>query len=281
MSLAPAGRRPRLMGILNVTPDSFSDGGRHFDPGAAIAHGLSMAADGADIIDIGGESTRPGANRVGSADQLQRVLPVLRELRRQLPAACRLSIDTTLADVATAALAEGAGIINDVSAGRDDPALFELARRSGADVILMHMQGSPESMQTAPHYLDVVREVRDFLLARASSAEAAGIPKECIAIDPGIGFGKSKLHNLQLLAGLETLVQTGYPVLLGASRKRFMGSICNIADFHELVGATCATTALGVLAGVRLFRAHDVRDNRQALDVAWAIRETTAISHKL
>ena len=272
MSLAQSGR-PRLMGILNVTPDSFSDGGRHFDPGAAIAHGLSMAAEGADIIDIGGESTRPGATRVGSADQLQRVLPVLRELRRQLPAACRLSIDTTLAEVATAALAEGASIINDVTAGRDDPALFELARRSGVDLILMHMQGAPQTMQSAPHYQDVVREVRDFLLDRASIAEAAGIPRGCIAIDPGIGFGKSKLHNLQLLAGLETLVQTGYTVLLGASRKRFMGSICNSGEFHELVGATCATTALGVLAGVRLFRVHDIRDNRQALDVAWALRE--------
>jgi dihydropteroate synthase len=261
------------MGILNVTPDSFSDGSRHFDPDAAIAHGLRMAAEGADIIDIGGESTRPGAARVSPADQLQRVLPVLRELCHQLPAGCRLSIDTTLADVAEAALAEGASIINDVSAGRDDPALLDLARRSGADLILMHMQGSPQSMQTAPNYQDVVREVRDFLLDRAKTAEAAGIARERIAIDPGIGFGKTKLHNLQLLAGLETLVKTGYPVLLGTSRKRFMGSICNVAEFHELVGATCATTALGVFAGVRLFRVHDVRDNRQALDVAWALRE--------
>ena len=272
MTLTVPGR-PQLMGILNVTPDSFSDGGRHFEPAAAVAQGLRMAAEGADIIDIGGESTRPGAARVNSADQLQRVMPVLRELSRQLPAGCRLSIDTTLAEVAAAALAAGASIINDVSAGRDDPALFGLVRNSGADLVLMHMQGTPLSMQTAPHYEDVVREVREFLLDRAAVAVAAGVPRDRIAIDPGIGFGKTKLHNLQLLAGLESLVKTGYPVLLGASRKRFMGSICNVAEFNELVGATCATTALGVLAGVRLFRVHDIRDNRQALDVAWALRE--------
>jgi len=272
MSLAGTGS-PRLMGILNVTPDSFSDAGRHFDPEVAIDHGLRMAAEGADIIDIGGESTRPGATRVGAAEQLQRVLPVLTGLRRQLPAGCLLSIDTTQAEVAGAALAAGAGIVNDVSAGRDDPALFDLVRHSGAGLILMHMQGTPMSMQTAPHYEDVVREVREFLLGRAAAAEAAGIPREQIAIDPGIGFGKTKLHNLQLLAALGTLVNSGYPVVLGASRKRFMGSICNVDEFHELVGATCATTALGVMAGVRLFRVHDVRENRQALDVAWALRE--------
>lgn len=265
--------RPLLMGILNVTPDSFSDGGRHFDADAAIAHGLRMVAEGADIIDIGGESTRPGAARVDPDDQLQRVLPVLRELCRQLPAGCRVSIDTTKSGVAEAALAGGAGIINDVSAGREDPAMFDLASRLQADLILMHMQGSPESMQAAPSYQDVVREVHDFLLERARAAEAAGIARERIAIDPGIGFGKTKLHNLQLLAGLETLVNSGYAVLLGASRKRFMGSICNVSEFQELVGATCATTALGVLAGVRLIRVHDIRDNRQALDVAWAIKE--------
>ena len=272
MRLAGAGR-PLLMGILNVTPDSFSDGGRHFDPAAAIAHGLRMAEEGADIIDIGGESTRPGAVRVAPADQLQRVLPVLGELCRRLPAGCRISIDTTLAEVAEVAVAGGASIINDVSAGRDDPAMFELACRSGADLVLMHMQGTPMSMQTAPHYEDVVREVREFLLARAAAAEAAGVPRDRIAIDPGIGFGKTKLHNLQLLAGLETLVKTGYAVLLGASRKRFMGSVCNVAEYHELTGATCATTALGVLAGVRVFRVHDIRDNRQALDVTWALKE--------
>jgi dihydropteroate synthase len=272
MSLTGTGR-PLLLGILNVTPDSFSDGGRHYDPAAAITQGLRMAAEGADIIDIGGESTRPGAVRVSPADQLQRVMPVLRELRRQLPADCRISVDTTLAAVAEAAVAAGASIINDVSAGRDDPALFDLVRDSGVDLILMHMQGTPLSMQTAPHYEDVVREVREFLLDRAAAAEAAGIPGDRIAIDPGIGFGKTKLHNLQLLAGLNTLVKTGYPVMLGASRKRFMGSICNVDEFHELVGATCATTAVGVFAGIRLFRVHDVRDNRQALDVAWALKE--------
>ena len=275
MSLRGDGR-PMLMGILNVTPDSFSDGGRHFDAGVAVAHGLRMAQEGAGIIDIGGESTRPGAVQVSAADQMRRVLPVLRELCRQLPAGCRISIDTTRADVADAAIAEGASIINDVSAGRDDAGMFDLARRAAADLILMHMQGSPESMQTAPSYQNAVREVHVFLIERVRAAEAAGVARDRIAIDPGIGFGKSKLHNLQLLAGLETLVDTGYPVLLGASRKRFMGSICNITEFSELVGATCATTALGVLAGVRVFRVHDIRENRQALDVAWAMTQATS-----
>jgi dihydropteroate synthase len=272
MSLA-TDDRPLLMGVLNVTPDSFSDGGLHLDARTAVEHGVSMAADGANIIDIGGESTRPGATRVDPELQRRRVMPVVRELRRRLPAACRISIDTTSAVVAEEAIGEGASIINDVSGGRNDPALLDLARRTGADLILMHMQGMPEHMQDAPSYEDVVREVRDFLLQRARVAEAAGVAREHIAIDPGIGFGKTRAHNLQLLASLATLVATGYPVVLGTSRKRFMGSICNVAEFRELVGATCATTALGVMAGVRVIRVHDIRENRQALDVAWAIAQ--------
>ncbi|MBI1731414.1 MAG: dihydropteroate synthase [Gammaproteobacteria bacterium] len=276
--IASEAGRPQLMGVLNVTPDSFSDGGRHLDAVAAVRHGVHMAATGADLIDVGGESTRPGATRVGAADQLLRVLPVIRALASELPADCRISIDTTRSEVAAAALAEGATIINDVSAGRDDPGMFDLARQSGVDLILMHMQGLPQTMQDAPHYDDVVREVRDFLLARARAAETAGVSRSRIAIDPGIGFGKTKLHNLQLIAGLNEFVSTGYPVVLGASRKRFMGSICNVAEHQELIGATCATTALGVLAGVRVFRVHDITENRQALDVAWAIAQET--SHK-
>lgn len=268
-----SGDKPLLMGILNVTPDSFSDGGRHFVAAAAIRQGLQMAQEGADVIDIGGESTRPGSVRVGAAEQLQRVVPVLRALRCKLPASCRLSIDTTLAEVAMAAVAEGATFINDVSAGRDDAGMFALAAHGGADLVLMHMQGTPETMQNAPCYDAAVTEVRDFLLQRVQAAEAAGVKRERLWIDPGIGFGKTKAHNLQLLAGLETLVATGYPVLLGTSRKRFMGAVCNVERFDELVAATCATTALGVCAGVRMFRVHDVRENRQALDVAWAIRE--------
>lgn len=272
MSTVP-GARPLLMGILNVTPDSFSDGGRHADVAAAVRHGTQMALEGADVIDIGGESTRPGAQRIPAAEQLQRVLPVLRALRRELPVSCRISIDTTLAEVAAAAVAEGAAIVNDVSAARDDAGMMALAARGNVDLVLMHMQGSPATMQQDPHYDDAVTEVRQFLLQRAAAAEAAGLARERIWIDPGIGFGKSRVHNLQLLAGLEALVSTGYPVLLGTSRKRFMGTICNVEHFDELVAATCATTALGVLAGVRMFRVHDVRANRQALDVAWAIRE--------
>lgn len=269
--------KPLLMGILNVTPDSFSDGGTHPDAVAAVRHGLQMAADGADVIDVGGESTRPGAQRVPAQVQLQRVLPVLRELRRELPAACRISIDTTLADVASAAVAEGAAIINDVSAGRDDDALLPLVARTGVELVLMHMQGTPETMQAAPQYGDVNGEVRAFLLQRAAAAVAAGVRRERIWLDPGIGFGKSRAHNLQLLARLPELVQAGYPVLLGASRKRFMGAICSVERFDELVPATCATTALGVMAGVRMFRVHDVRANRQALEVAWAIRDAGAV----
>jgi dihydropteroate synthase len=263
--------KPLLMGILNVTPDSFSDGGRHADASAAIRHGVQMAADGADVVDIGGESTRPGASRVDAAEQLLRVLPVLTALRRELPDACRLSIDTTRADVASAAVDAGATMINDVSAGRDDPALLPLAARTGVDLVLMHMQGTPETMQREPCYRDVVAEVREVLVQRAAAAQAAGVARERIWVDPGIGFGKTRAHNLELLAHLDAFVATGYPVLLGTSRKRFMGSICNVERYDELAAATCATTALGVIAGVRMFRVHDVRENRQALDVAWAI----------
>jgi len=264
--------RPLIMGILNLTPDSFSDGGRFSDHGEAAAHALRMAAEGADIIDVGGESTRPGAARVPAGEQLKRVLPVIETIRAALPARVGISIDTTSAEVAGRALQAGASLINDVSAGRDDPGMFALARDRKVPIVLMHMRGVPANMQDAPRYADVVGEVREFLLARAAAAIDAGMPKDDIIIDPGIGFGKNKEHNLRLLAALDSLVATGFTVLLGASRKRFMGSVCSVEKFSDLAGATCATTALGVLAGVRIFRVHDVRANRQALDVAWAIR---------
>jgi dihydropteroate synthase len=264
--------RPLIMGILNVTPDSFSDGGEFIDPEAAVGHALRMAEEGADLIDVGGESTRPGSARVRSDEQLRRVLPVIQAVRAALPARCEISIDTTSAEVAGVAIDAGASLINDVSAGRDDPAMFELARHRRVPIVLMHMRGDPATMQDDPRYADVVGEVRDFLLERAAVAVAAGIGREDIIIDPGIGFGKSQEHNLELLARLGSLVETGFPVLLGTSRKRFMGSICRADRHAELAGATCATTALGVLAGVKIFRVHDVRANRQAMDVAWAIR---------
>ena len=263
--------KPLLMGILNVTPDSFSDGGLHLDPGAAVAHALAMVEQGADIIDVGGESTRPGAARVTEAQQLQRVLPVIRELQRQLPAHVPISIDTTSTRVVGAALEQGAAIVNDVSAGRDDPGMFGVVAEAGVRYVIMHMQGSPGTMQDNPHYDDAVGEIRSFLLARAEAAMQAGVRQENLMLDPGIGFGKSKRDNLDLIVNLERFTATGYKVLLGASRKRFMGSICATERYRELVGATCATTALGVFAGVHVFRVHDVKENRQALDVAWAL----------
>lgn len=260
------------MGILNVTPDSFSDGGRFQGVEQAMRHALKMVEDGADIIDVGGESTRPGSEPVCVADQIARVVPVIATLRRQLPEDSLISIDTTRAEVAAAALDAGADWINDVSAGRDDPAMFSLAAARGTAIILMHMQGTPKTMQDNPSYHAVVPEVLQFLLERAEVALAAGIVKKNIILDPGIGFGKRKNDNLLLMANLGRFVDTGHAVLLGASRKRFMGAICQEARPQQLVAATVATTALGVMAGVRIFRVHDVKENRQAADVAYAIR---------
>ncbi len=265
--------KPILMGILNVTPDSFSDGGRYAQVSAAVVQGLKLAEEGAEIIDVGGESTRPGAERVTAAEQIRRVIPVIEALREALPADRCISIDTTLGEVAEAALAAGAGLINDISAGRDDPGIFQIAAKRQVPIVLVHMQGSPKTMQDNPSYRDVVAEVLEFLQARAEAAQQAGILRSHILIDPGIGFGKRKLDNLKLLAHLDRCVATGWPVLLGTSRKRFMGQVLEVTDPTELVAATVATTALGVMAGVKVFRVHDVRENRQALEVAWAIRQ--------
>ncbi len=265
--------RPLIMGILNVTPDSFSDGGRHQEHEAAVRHAKRMVEEGADLIDVGGESTRPGSEPVPEKAQIARVVPVISNLRAVLPAGLTISIDTTRFEVAAAALAAGATWVNDVSAGRDDDRMFGLVAASGAYLSLMHMRGTPKTMQDRPYYDDVVGEVLDFLLCRADKAERAGMQKERLLIDPGIGFGKRKQDNLRLLAHLDRFVKTGYPVLLGASRKRFMGTVCGQSEPGELVAATAATTALGVMAGVRVFRVHDVKENRQAADVAAAIRE--------
>jgi dihydropteroate synthase len=263
--------RPLIMGILNRTPDSFSDGGLYQDEAQALTHALKMGEEGADIIDVGGESTRPGSRRIEAGEQIRRVIPIIERLRGSLPAAIPISIDTTRAEVAATALAAGASILNDISAGRDDPAMFKLAAQTGVPIILMHMQATPETMQINPAYGDVVAEVKSFLLKRAEAAQAAGIRREQVFIDPGIGFGKTNEHNLALMANLKQFVDTGYPVLLGTSRKRFMGAICAQTEPKEFLGATCATTALGVMAGVRIFRVHDIKTNRQAADVAWAI----------
>ena len=265
-------KKPLIMGILNVTPDSFSDGGKFDETQPAVKHALDMMYEGADIIDVGGESTRPGSERVNADEQILRVAETIKAIRDIALEEIEISIDTTLSKVAEAAIDTGASIINDVSAGTEDPQILELAADNNVPVILMHMQGNPQTMQSNPVYDDVVEDIRAYLLARVEAAMAAGVKQENIAIDPGIGFGKTQEHNMQLMARLDRFVDTGLPVLLGASRKRFMGAICEGVEPHELVGATCATTVAGVNAGVQMFRVHDVRPNRQAADVAWAIK---------
>jgi dihydropteroate synthase len=270
LALADPAGGPVIMGILNVTPDSFSDGGRFLARDAALAQARAMVEEGAAIIDVGGESSRPGALDVPEVEQVRRVVPVLQALRAQLPDHVVLSIDTRSPQVAAAALDAGASLVNDISGGASS-GMLELVARRGAGIVLMHMQGTPQTMQLAPVYADVVAEVRAHLAARARTALEASVPSARILLDPGIGFGKTRAHNLALLQALQSFVALGHPLLLGASRKRFMGAICGETVFEELLGATCATTALGVAAGVRVFRVHDVRANRQAAEVAWAI----------
>lgn len=266
---------PLIMGILNVTPDSFSDGGSYLDPRKALSKGYELLEQGADLIDVGGESTRPGADTVDEDTQLSRVLPVIAGLHAHL-SENRLdrliSIDTTRARVAESAVSAGAGWVNDVSAGTDDPEMFNVVARLKVPIVLMHRQGSSKTMQDNPVYTDVVQDVIDYLRERVASALGAGISDKRIIVDPGVGFGKTRAHNLQLIRGLPRLVrELGYPVLLGASRKRFMGSVCEENEPDQLLGATVATTALGVLAGVKVFRVHDVRENRQAARVTEAV----------
>ena len=262
--------RPVIMGILNVTPDSFSDGGDFYNIDTAIAHGLRMAEEGADIIDVGGESTRPGAQRIPAEEQIRRVVPVISGLRRQLPARIIVSVDTTLMAVARAAHAAGVGMINDIAAGGDDTGVLQFAAQHDLPMVLMHKQGPPATMQQRPAYDNVVEDVRTYLLDRARLAMQAGMKKENLILDPGFGFGKTQNHNLEILANLKRLTDTGFPALIGASRKAFLASICQEENRKNLVGATCATTIIGVMAGVRFFRVHDVRENRQAADITFA-----------
>lgn len=266
---------PLIMGILNVTPDSFSDGGNYLDLPKALSKAYAMLDEGADLIDVGGESTRPGADPVDDQTQLSRVLPVITGLHKYL-SENRLdrliSIDTTRSRVAELAVAAGAGWVNDVSAGTDDPEMFGVVSRLQVPIVLMHRQGTSVTMQDNPVYTDVVQDVIDYLRERIDCALRAGICNGRIVVDPGIGFGKTRSHNLQLIKALPRLVQElGYPVLLGTSRKRFMGSVCQESEPDQLLGATVATTALGISAGVRIFRVHDVRQNRQAALVTEAV----------
>ena len=258
------------MGILNVTPDSFSDGGAFPEFGRATARALEMLNDGAGIIDIGGESTRPGAEPVPVDEELRRVLPVVEALRARAPD-CLISIDTSKAAVAAAALERGAAIINDVTALRGDPAMAETVARAGAGVVLMHMQGAPPTMQQRPAYGDVVAEVRAFLTERLGAALVAGIPRECIALDPGIGFGKTAEHNLALLRELGTLGVDGRPLVLGVSRKALLAKFTGSSELAERLWPTVAMTALAREKGVVVLRVHDVRPNVAALRVAEAL----------
>ena len=264
-------KAPLIMGILNVTPDSFSDGGRFNQLKTAVHHGKQMIDEGVDIIDIGGESTRPGSERVSVNEQIARVVHIIEAISETIPEHVEISIDTTRSKVAEAALGAGATMVNDVSGGNDDPDIIKLCSDKKCPYIIMHMLGTPETMQNNPDYNDVVFDIRQFLETRVEDCIQSGINENNIVIDPGIGFGKTREHNLVLLKNLSSFVETGFPVLLGTSRKRFMGSICTVNTPSELIGATTATTALGVQAGVKIFRVHDVKPNRQAADVAWAI----------
>jgi dihydropteroate synthase len=266
--------RPRVMGILNITPDSFADGGRHFDHELALTHARRMQADGADIIDVGGESTRPGAAAVSERTEIARVIPVIEALAAEK---FLVSVDTMKPGVMRAAIAAGAAMINDVRALQARGAL-EAVAASGCAVCLMHMQGKPRTMQSDPDYLEVVREVRDFLVGRALIAEGAGIARDRIAIDPGFGFGKTMAHNLALLRSLRVFAQTGYPVLAGLSRKATIGEITGRPVEDRMAGSVAA--ALNAVAhGAAIVRVHDVRETVDALNV-WLAVETGARAGK-
>lgn len=260
--------RPRIMGIVNVTPDSFSDGGRHASTEAAVAHALRLAEEGADILDIGGESTRPGADPVPLDEELRRVIPVIEALVRDSDRI--VSVDTRHAEVMRAAIAAGAGMVNDVAALRGEGALSAVAD-SAAAVCLMHMQGEPGSMQDAPHYDDLIGEVRRFLADRILACELAGILRRRIVIDPGFGFGKTREHNLALLAGLDRFADLGVPLLAGLSRKRTIGELTGRDEPSQRLHGSVAAAVLAAERGARILRVHDVAATRDALRVQAAV----------
>lgn len=257
--------RPRIMGILNVTPDSFSDGGRHATIEQAVAHGGAMVAAGADMIDIGGESTRPGSDAVALDDELGRVVPVIAALRKTVDVP--ISIDTRKAAVMRAAAEAGADIINDVSALTHDPDALSTAASLGLPVILMHAQGDPKTMNEDPRYDDLVLDVYDFLETRIAACEAAGIPRARLCVDPGIGFGKHLHHNVAIMASLSILHGLGVPVLLGASRKKMIGQLCDVPDPKDRIPGSLATVLAAAGQGVQIMRVHDVAETAQALAV--------------
>jgi dihydropteroate synthase len=257
---------PKLMGVVNVTPDSFSDGGQYLDPAAAIRHGEELVRDGAAILDVGGESTRPGAVEVGEAEELRRVEPVVTGLAGK----AAVSIDTSKLAVAAAALKAGAAIVNDVTAFRRDPEMAALCAERDAGVVLMHMPGNPRTMQDDPRYGDVVDDVKAFLAGRVEFAVAEGVDEERIWLDPGIGFGKTLEHNLELLRRLGELRELGRPLVIGASRKSFIGKVDG-SDVDERIGGSIASSVLAVAEGADVLRVHDVAETAQALTVTRAI----------
>jgi dihydropteroate synthase len=259
--------RTLIMGVVNVTPDSFSDGGRFLGSDRAIRHGQQLYADGADLVDVGGESTRPGAEAVSAQEEIRRIVPVISGLAT---GGIPVSVDTSKPEVAAAAIAEGALIVNDISAG-GHPDMAPLVAQTGCGFILMHMQGTPRTMQDDPSYRDVTVEVRDYLIDRAAAVQDAGVERARICVDPGIGFGKNQHHNLQLLARLDLLVATGYPVLVGTSRKSFLGKILDEPDPVERDVATAATVAIAATRGAAAVRVHNVAMARQAVLIADAI----------
>ena len=261
------------MGILNVTPDSFSDGGAYLDPDAAVAHAVEMASEGADLIDVGGESTRPGARPIPVEEEAARVVPIVTRLCRRLHVP--ISVDTSKAEVARRAIDAGADIVNDVTALRGDPAMADVIARGGAGVILMHMQGTPQRMQRHPRYADVVSDVCAFLREATRRAQAAGISQSRMLVDPGLGFGKSVRHNLELMRGLRSIVALGYPVVLGPSRKSFIGAVLDL-DLPQRLAGTLACVAVAQQAGVHVVRVHDVRPSVQLLEMMRAIQEAHA-----
>jgi dihydropteroate synthase len=264
----PTARRCLVMGVVNVTPDSFSDGGRYLDPEAAVAHGLALVAEGADLLDVGGESTRPGATDVPEAVELERVLPVVEELART--AEVPVSIDTRKAAVAAAALAAGATMVNDVSAGRHDPDLLGVAADAKVPLVLMHMLGTPATMQDDPRYDDVVAEVEAFLAERCRAAEAAGVDHQALVVDPGIGFGKRDQDNYALLDQLARFTRLGHPVMVGTSRKGFIGRALD-SPADQRVEGTAATVVWAVERGARIVRVHDVAPMVQAVRMTEAM----------
>ncbi len=270
--------RTAVMGILNVTPDSFSDGGRYPDTESAVARGVEMVRQGAGIVDVGGESTRPGAAPVSASEELERVVPVIRELRRRVEVP--ISIDTYKEEVARGALEAGADMVNDVSALRFDPAMVDLVAREGVPVVLMHMKGRPRTMQVAPRYRDVVAEVTAFLRERVAFAVNSGVAAERIVVDPGIGFGKDLDHNLELLRRLGTLASLGRPVLVGLSRKAFLGRLQETEGSQSRLEGSLAGAAAAVLAGADMVRVHDVLETCRAVRVADAIRGAREVPWK-